>query len=251
MSTNIPPMTPAGPPPAPTPKKTSPLVWILIGVAGFFVLIVILFVGLVAFGLHKAKQAGLDPDLMRRNPAVAAVKLAVAMNPDAEIVKLDENRGVITVRDKKTGKVVTMNFEDVRRGKLSFEDETGSKVSIEGQGEAIKVQSNEGTATLGAGPVKLPEWLAAYPGSTPQGSFTAQGATGSAATFHFTTQDSPAQVMDFYAGALKKAGLSVETTQHDKGGQVAGQDAGEQRSAVILVAAGASGTEVNVSFKAR
>ena len=33
------------------------------------------------FVVNKAKQAGLDPDLIKKNPALAAAKLAVAANP--------------------------------------------------------------------------------------------------------------------------------------------------------------------------
>lgn len=251
MATNLPPV--AGPGGVPPRKKTSPLVWILVGIAGFFLLLVMLVVAGGFFVMHKARQAGLDPELMRRNPGLAMAKLITAANPDAEVVKVDEGRGIITVKDKKTGKTVTMNFEDVRRGRMSFQDETGQKVSIETQGDAgsVKVKSDQGTATFGAGPVTLPAWLPAYAGVTPQGSFTAQSQTSDTASFHFTTRDSPDQVFQFYEAALKKAGLKVSTFKQDKGGIVSGQDQGEQRTAIVTIATDSSGTQVNVTVKSK
>ena len=53
-------------------KKTSPLVWILVAIAGVFVLGGVVLVGLGFFVAHKVKQAGIDPELMQRNPGLNA-----------------------------------------------------------------------------------------------------------------------------------------------------------------------------------
>src|SRR4051812_39175440 len=81
---------PAAPlPTASAPRKTSPIVWILLGLG----VMIVLFVGALTIGgifiVHKAKQAGLDPELWQRNPGVAVTKMLAAANPDAEIVSLD------------------------------------------------------------------------------------------------------------------------------------------------------------------
>src|SRR5215468_5193572 len=66
---------------AASPRKTSPIVWILVAVAGVFVLGIVGVVGTTFFVVHKAKQAGLDTDLMSRNPGLAIAKMATAFNP--------------------------------------------------------------------------------------------------------------------------------------------------------------------------
>ena len=112
---------------APPRKKTSPLVWVLVGLLGLFLLVGI---GVVAGGfflVHKAKQAGLDPSLWEKNPGLAATKMITAMNPDVQVLKTDEDKGLITLRDKKTGKVYTMDFEAVKEGRIKFQEESPAR----------------------------------------------------------------------------------------------------------------------------
>src|SRR6266700_1879214 len=74
---------PPGPPPAPgvapIARGTSPIVWVLAIVLGLFVLGFIGVVGTGLFVVHKARQAGLDPALMSRNPGLAMAKLITAV----------------------------------------------------------------------------------------------------------------------------------------------------------------------------
>src|SRR5690348_5415445 len=81
---------PVVPPLAAQGRRINPIVWILGGIAA----VILLFGAALTIGgifvLHKAKQAGLDPDLWARNPGVAATKLVAAANPDAEVVSVDE-----------------------------------------------------------------------------------------------------------------------------------------------------------------
>jgi hypothetical protein len=252
MASSVPPVAPsAAQPPA---KKTSPLVWILVGCASLILLAVIVIAAAVGFGLYKAKQAGLDPELIKKNPAVAMVKMAVAANPDAEIVKLDENRGVVTIRNKKTGKTVTMNFEDVKRGRFSFEGENGERMTVEGQGDSarMRVETPQGTASYGAGSsVNLPSWFPAYSGATPVGTFSVSDNTSESAGFRFTTHDSPSQVLEFYENGLKEAGLEVTTLNQGSGGMVTGQNEAQGRHALVRVSESGGETQVVGSFKSR
>ena len=116
-------------------KKTSPIVWILGIVAGLFVLFGILVMAGGFFVFQKVKQAGIDPELMKRNPSVAAAKMIAAMNPDIEFVSVDEESKRVTLRQKSTGKEVTMDLRDVERGKISFDVEGEGKMTIGGDAE--------------------------------------------------------------------------------------------------------------------
>jgi hypothetical protein len=243
--------SPMPPPPAggPAPKKVSPVVWILGGCA---VLVVLFVVALTLGGLfiaHKARQAGLDPELIQKHPELAIVKMAVAANPNAEIVAIDENKGIVTVLDKKTGKTVTMNFEDIKRGKLRFESE-GKRVELEGQGQGetgtVTVRTDEGTTKFGAGGVQMPSWLPAYGGASPQG-FSSQSAAGSTGGFNFKTAEAPEKVIAFYKDALAKAGLTIDTMQYPGGTLLTGKGGG--RTATVHVTVEGSSTAVSGTFQ--
>src|SRR5579862_28197 len=88
---NAAPMTQPGSPGVPVKRGTSPLVWILVAVLGLFILGFIGVVGTGFFLVHKAKQAGIDPALITRNPGLAMAKMVTAVNPDAEVVRTDDN----------------------------------------------------------------------------------------------------------------------------------------------------------------
>ena len=100
--------TPQGPPPQPVPPaappapqsgtKTSPLVWVLVGCGGIVLLVAVIM--LVA-GMFVAKKAGSYLKDAEKNPAMAAAKMIVAMNPELETVSADEDAGTITIRNKK------------------------------------------------------------------------------------------------------------------------------------------------------
>src|ERR1700694_1807754 len=90
---------PVPPPPLP-PKKSNVLKWVLIGIGACFMLVVVAVVGLGLFVAQKAKQAGLDPDLIKKSPALAAAKMMVAANPDVEMVSADEGTGDHRSREK-------------------------------------------------------------------------------------------------------------------------------------------------------
>src|SRR5215472_7210474 len=78
----------AAPAPAPARRKTSPIVWVLIVILGFFA---IGLVGLVGAGVFLA----------RRGPGYAIAKLIAAGNPNAEVVRTDDGSGTITIRDRR------------------------------------------------------------------------------------------------------------------------------------------------------
>ncbi|MBI4911053.1 MAG: hypothetical protein HY820_46015 [Acidobacteria bacterium] len=221
-------------------RKTNPIVWVLVVVAGFIVLSGLGVLGISYFAYHKAKQAGFDPDLMSRNPGLAVSKILATVNPDLDIVKTDEAAGIITVRDKKTGQTATMTFDEVRKGgkfRVTTEGEGGEKATMEVGGEG-----------------KLPSWVPNYPGSTANPQFTiksaASDASGEAGSVTFSTSDPPSKVMSFYEHKIKELGMKVNlTTSGGEGGMVVAADETNHRGLTIIVAAGGSeGTGVNLTY---
>ena len=258
-----PPPGPQGPPPGygPPPKKTNPIVWVLVGIGAFILLIVLALAGFSVFVMHKARQAGLDPEMVRRNPGVAVVKMMAALNPNIEIVALDESRGVVTVHDKKSDKTYTVNFDDAKRGKFTINEGGRETVSVnttgDGKDGTVEVKSADGTVKIGAGAnVKPPVWIPDYPGSEPQGAYSAQSANGDSGSYHFTTRDSADKVAHFYENEFKSGGLKTNTTITNAGGSglggmVSGEDESRKHSAYVLIGSDNGQTTVNVTFTSK
>jgi hypothetical protein len=221
----------------PVQRKTSPLVWVLIVILGLFVLGGIVTVGAGMFFLHKARQAGLDPDLIRRNPGLAVSKMIASANPDVEVLSTDEGAGKITIRDKKTGKVVTMTFDDAKKGRFSFS----------AQGDDGKTASLE----IGNEADKLPSWVPAYPGANVEGTFAVKGGSGegNGGSFGFSTSDTPEKVMSFYQDKCKELGINIKMVTHvNKGGMILAADEGEAHSLQVIVGSESGETKVQVIY---
>jgi hypothetical protein len=225
-------------PAAAAPRKTSPVVWILVIVLGIFVLG---FIGLAGTGLfvwHKVKQAGVDPELWSRNPGLAVGKVIAASNPDVEVLSTDDGAGTVTLRDKRNGKVVTLSFDQIRSGKFKFsaKDDEGKTANVEIGGD-----------------VKAPSWIPAYPGATVTPGVSAKGesedGSGEGGSFMFVTSDPPQKVMSFYEDKAKELGMKANVAvRHGNGGTVVLADDDGERSLTILVGTGSDGTTVNVTY---
>src|SRR5437016_7787809 len=145
MSTNVPPPgPPPGPPqvppqvamyPPPPARKPNVLLWVLLGIGAFLLLTVIAVVGAGFFLVHKAKQAGIDPELIRKNPAMASVRMMAALNPNIEILSFDEDRSKVVVRDKKSGKTYSVDFEDAKKGKFVVKEDGKDIVAVNATGD--------------------------------------------------------------------------------------------------------------------
>jgi hypothetical protein len=224
----------AGAPMGVPPKKSNVLAWVLGGLGGCLVLVIIVVAGISFFIAHKAKQAGIDGDLLKRNPALAAAKMMVAANPNVEMVSTDEGRQEITVRDKQSGKTYTMSFEDAKNGKFTMKED------------------GKTTLTVG-GKAKVPSWVPDYPGSDPQGAFSASGTDGESGTFGFKTKDASDKVVQYYQDQFKSSGMKVTsniTTQDGKSsaGMLSAQDDANKHNVVIVLAIESGETSVAVTY---
>lgn len=203
------------------------------------------------FLMKKAKDAGFDTESLKRNPAYTIAKLGVSANPELEIVSSDDDDGKITVREKKTGKVVTMKF-DADKKSMVVTDENGKEatVSIAGDGDkgSLTVRSSDGTATFGGGAGnQMPAWVPAYPGSSPQGIFSASNNDGSNNGFSFKTSDAPAKVLEYYQNQLKAAGFTISLASNTpEGGMVVSEDGSKKRMLTITVGSSAGTSDVSV-----
>jgi hypothetical protein len=202
------------------PKKgLSPLAWIGIGCGGLLLIgIAIVSVG----GYFAAKTAS---DFLGDNPAAAAAEALVRINPELELVESDREAGTITIREKATGKEVTVNYSQLERGELVFGDGAGEQVRIQSSatpdGGPISITGSNGSSmTIGASgaAVEVPGWLGEYPGNkTDVSGYTATSDGKRSGIYSFATNDAAA-ALSYYEGRLKALGLEANRSSFSGGG---------------------------------
>ncbi len=234
------------------PKKTPAWVWILVAVGVIFVLgIASVAVGSY-FVIKKVQNAGFDTTLMKNNPGLALAKMATAMNPDLETVSSNDSAGTIVMREKSTGKTVTMRFDPDKKSMVVVGDD-GKEVKFSATGDdktgSVEVQTADGTLKFGAAAGNnAPAWVPVYPGSSPQGTMSSQTNDGKQNTFSFKTKDSASKVLAYYQDQLKSADFAIGLmSSSDGGGMLQAEDKSKQRTIVVTAGTSSDGTEGSVT----
>ena len=139
--------------------------------------------------------------------------MITALNPDLDLVNYDKSADKVTIRQKSTGKTVTVSLNELKQGKISFEDSEGKKVTVETQGEgesgSVKVTTPEGVAEWGTN-VKVPGWVPQYPGATVGAHYSQIKDNQEQGTVQLTSTDSFDKVQQFYQSKLKEEGMSCD-----------------------------------------
>ncbi len=253
MSTT--PSTPTQPPAGTPPKKSNVFLWILGIFGGLVVLLVLSGIAGTYFLIHKAKQAGMDSELMQKNPGLATAKMMVTLNPDLEIVRSNDSAGTIVVKNKRDGKVMSMKFDPEKKS-MVITDEKGNEAKISTDGNSVNVETkgDNGNAKFGtgAGADKAPSWVPVYPGSNPQNTMSVNENGKQSGAFVFTTTDSADKVLSFYGQALKSAGLTVTTTTSTSDGKVSGVVNGEDKDSGhavgVIVGSDSNGVTATITY---
>jgi len=227
--------------PSPPRRKTSPIVWILVAVLGLACVGGAIALAGGLFLVHKAREAGVDPGLFRDNPGLAIGKLIAAAHPDTEVVGTDAGSGTVTLRDRRTGKEITITIDQARKGNFRFEadEDNGKKAVIEIGGDAERI----------------PEGVPVYPGAKVQATFEVDGdgAKGQGAyEYEFSTPDAPVKVVAWYHQKLEEDGLklALHNDTHD-GGMLVAEDDANRRTLRVIVSRDANGTTINVTARVK
>ena len=232
-------------------KGLSPWAWVAIGCGG---LIVLSFIIVSMSGMFLAKKAADFVEDVQENPEAAA-EMLIKMNPDLELVESDRDAGTITIREKESGEVITVNYEDIEKGKLSFETDEGEMTfsASEESEEGLFTVTTEGEETLRIGSSdmdSLPDWVPVFPDATATGTYSATTADGVGGSFQLTSSESAEEVLAYYVEQLEGEGWSVQKTEYSgpdgKGGQVIASM--EDRTVMVILSTSEEGTQAMVNY---
>jgi hypothetical protein len=222
-----------GPPPGP-PQKSNTLKYLLFGCLGIILIGGLITVAITMFVVKKAKDVGFDSGLMEKNPAVAIAKMAAAANPDVDVVSTDEDKQTITLREKSTGKTVTLNFEDIKKGNFSFSDDKGE------------------TRISAGNTWRPPSWVPVYPGAKTESGANTESPEQDAGGGGLSTSDAVDKVVAFYEAELKKQGLEVNKHSISSGADaivtVVAQDEARGHNVNVVVTPDGGGAKIQLSF---
>lgn len=224
----------------PTRRKTSPIVWIVVALVGLACVAGAITLAGGLFLVHKAHEAGVDADLFRDNPGLAIGKLIAAAHPDTEVVSTDTGSGTVTLRDRRTGKEMTLTFDQVRKGfRFEADEDNGRKAVVE----------------LGGDSEKVPAEVPVYPGAKVQATFEVDGdgAGGQGAyEYEFSTPDAPSNVFAWYHSKLQEDGrkLALHNSSPD-GGMLVAEDDANRRTLRVIVSRDRNGTTINVTARVK
>ncbi|MCZ2154167.1 MAG: hypothetical protein LC114_09775 [Bryobacterales bacterium] len=205
------------PPPA---KKSGIWIWVLGGCLGLLLLGGAVAAIIGYFAVQKAKEVSGD---LQSRPVYTMAKALVMLNPDIELVDADEGTERITIREKSTGKTVSVSLEDLKEGKISFTNEKGEQFTLKTEGNenngGIQIEGPGGKEVFRAQSgdnVEFPEW-APHPAGTYGNSaktVTGDGTIWMATiTSHQSVQDFAEQLeRDVTSRGFKVTGKTLSTS---------------------------------------
>jgi len=225
--------------PMPVQKKGMPIwAWLAIGCVGLLMVCGVAFMAFGWWAAHKVKSVAEE---YAAHPEQAIVKGLAALDEDTEVVSSDAATGKVTLKNKKTGEVITVDMADIKSGKINFQTKDGvvkTDLGATQQNGQIKVEATDssgktGTMVMG-GAAKVPDWVPSYPGAASQGVYSAEDATQAGGTFGLETTDSVDQVFSNLKSQLERGGYKVTETKFNgpqgTGGMLIGESGDGKRS---------------------
>ena len=207
---------PPAPPLTPTPpqkKGLSPLAWVGIGCLVLLLLAALTTATCSYFVGKKVKEVASD---FEDNPIRASAEMMVRLNPELDLVEVDDDEGTMTIRNKRTDEVVTLDFGDIAEGRWGWTTDEGQVTFDVNQEEGdgiVTVTTDEGETTYGSDSStrEPPEWVPRYPGATHGDlTFTSESESQIAGMWSMETADEIDRVSGFYQSRLKDDGFAVE-----------------------------------------
>lgn len=202
-----------------------------LGCGALLVLIIAVFAFIGVKAVHKMKEVAGDD--WRKNPAKTAALVAAKMNPEWDFVKVDDAKGEITVKVKKTGEEITMAYNEVAQGKFTMKNSNGEET------------------VYGTAAATPPAWVPAYPGAAAQGvGMRTEKPTGVTGSFIVQTKDAPAKVSEFFETKLKADGYTTVASASAGGASVVNaKKEAEQRTVTVQISADKNATQMVITYE--
>jgi hypothetical protein len=227
---------------------------VAVGCGGLVVLVVLVLVALMGLGLFMAKDIVEEMD---GNPARAIAEIAIRQDPNLEIVDSDD--ATFTIKDRSTGEEITIDFEDIAEGRLSFSTEEG-EMTVETHGEeetgGMTISGPEGEVRIGADASTddVPGWVPLYPDvEETGGAFQMEGDEGMSGMVAQVSEDSVEDILEWFKKWLEDNGY-LQTAHHlttspaGTFGTVTGELADEGRGVSVTIAETDEGTSITVNY---
>jgi hypothetical protein len=235
----------------PRKKGFSPLAWLAVGCVG---LIAVSGIGLAVGGYYVKNKVQGFVERVEKNPELVAIETMARLNPEIDLVRSDEERRTVTIRNKRSGEEVTLDFEDAREGTFRFSSgEDQAELRLSGDQGVMEVRSNEGTMRWGGGG-EAPSWVPVYPGTRAQLAFSSDDATSLSGIASLDTTDSLDRVLGYFREQLAGAGYQVSESRFSgpdgEGALVAGENKREKRSLSVALEGTAEGTRATITYQA-
>jgi hypothetical protein len=273
---SAPPPPPPPPPPAAPVKGSNRTLIIVLCILGGILLII---GGCVAtctyYGYKKAKDYSADA---KKDPQLAAISFIASINPNLQIVSKDAAARKITIKNKKTGEVVTLDLNDLSSDNMEKAVEQfakGQKVSPPAKSDSEASEpatapamteepppppkpaqeriSPARSSAQGAVLKKFPAFIPAYRGGKTSEA-TLQTIMGNTiGNYVFTTDDSDETVADFYEKALTDAGFTIagrNNGSNDNGATISliAQHTDPQMMTMVTIENDKGKTHVDINF---
>jgi len=245
---------------AQTPERTGlhPLAWVGIGCG---VLMVIIIAVVMVGGFFLARTVKNVAEDFEDNPGLAAAKLIVRATPELEEVEVDEDAGTMTVRNTKTGELITVNFDDIKEGRFSWTAD-GEEVTVDvsdAEDGTVRIESDDGDgfaiSTGAAVSEEIPDWVPVYPGSEPANRGTMKTNDSVNGNFTLSTDDAVADVLEFYREQLKSVGFQVTVNTYsggdNEGAMINSVHEPENRSVIVVIGSDDGSTTANVTYSSK
>ena len=243
---------------APERKGLHPLAWVGIGCGALLVIVIaVMLVG----GFFLARTVKNVAEDFEDNPGLTAARFIVKATPELEEVETDEDAGTMTIRNTKTGELITVNFDDIKEGKFSWTAD-GEEVTVdisEAESGTVKIESSDGEGfalTTGAAVTgEIPDWVPVYPGSEAENRGTMKTADSINGNFTLKTDDPVAEVLDYFRNQLKEVGFEVTVNTYSgsdsEGAMINSVLEAENRNVIVVIGRNDGSTTVNVTYSSR
>jgi hypothetical protein len=194
-------------------KGASKLVIVLLVLFGLFVLAGVAVVGVGWFAYNKVQQA-VSESGWDENPALAAARMALSLNPEVEVLEANENE--FRLLNKKTGEEIKLSVDDITAGNIEWKTsggETGSASLASGSITGTTGDGSGASVVMGENAEGLP---AGVPGCDcdfrPVMSSTQGGKRQG--VLSFTSSKTPAELTEDYKQRLEAGGFADISTMN-------------------------------------